>query len=166
MAEWVPSILLFILAAAMIGYGVLYYRWGRQTLRVGQASMLWPTTAGRISASVVQYLSTGAVNGAQTGYYTPEVAYTYTVRELTYTGTAIAFRDLRGWQKTSADIVAKYPVGSEVAVHYDPSDPRMCVLEAGTVGIGRFFSLAAVLILLGVAIAAAGVAMPILRLYS
>ena len=47
-----------------------------------------------------------------------------------YQGVRISFADLINTsKKRAADLVAKYPIGAEVQVAYDPADPKESVLE-------------------------------------
>jgi len=159
MADWTPAILLLGLAAASMFYGRKQIRAGREAHRVGTASLQWPKTQGRITASAVQTVD----HGGNVGYCLPEVAYNFTVESMTYAGSAIAFRNPQSTKKAATAIVARYPVGSEVTVSYDPSYPGACVLEPGTEGVHSFFMWGRVSIFLGIAMAIVAVAIPILR---
>ncbi len=158
----VPAFLLMALAAVMIYYGIRLLLAGRRSMKLGRASMQWPTAPGQVTASAVQFVDEGG--DPPTGYYLPVVAYTYAVEGAAYAGTAIAYRDLRSLQKTAQAIVAKYPVGSDVAVTYDPLDPRNGLLEPGTVGVRWLYFWAVTYILIGVVIAALSIAIPAFNL--
>jgi hypothetical protein len=163
MAEWAPSIFMFVLAGLLIAYSLREYRQAQCEARLAEASVFWSTAPGRITASTVQTVITGdSTNGFV--HYEPYVSFTYVVGEATHTGATIAFRDLRGWKKATAAIVARYPVGSEVVVHYDPNAPATCVLEAGTAGARKRYTQAVFGICVGVVIAAAGVIIPLFHL--
>jgi hypothetical protein len=163
MAEWSPSILMFLLAGCLIAYCVRECRLALEARRLAHASLRWPTTPGRVVASSVQMEILGS-DADGVAHYVPDVHFTYVVEGTTYTGTTVAFRDLRGWKKQAAALVARYPVGAEVAVHYNPDAPGECVLEAGTVGIRRRFVWIALGILVGVGLAAVGVIIPLFHL--
>lgn len=163
MAEWSPSILMFLLAGALIAYCVREWRLALEARRLAHASLLWPTTPGRVVASSVQIEILGSDSDG-VAHYVPDVRFTYMVAGATYTGTTVAFRDLRGWKKHAAAIVARYPVGAEVAVHYNPDAPGECVLEAGTVGVRRRFVWIAFGILVGLGMVAVGVVIPLFHL--
>lgn len=162
MANWAPSILMFLLAGAALWRGLHQVAHCREAMRLGQASLQWPTAVGQITASSVECLSTVGDEGAAS--YAPDVGYSYSVGTTTRTGKTIAFRGLEGSKKSAEAIVAKYPVGTEVTVHYEPTDNGASVLEPGTAGVSRDFRLAALMIFLGIAIAILGIVIPLFHL--
>jgi hypothetical protein len=72
-------------------------------------------------------------------FYAPAIVYDYAVDGGQYVGDAVhaglsatktSFRHPRG----AEPYIEKYPVGSEVTVAYDPTDPSNAVLEPGQGG--------------------------------
>src|SRR5262245_39046442 len=61
----------------------------------------------------------------------PHVVYTYTVAGTPYTSSQISFDlfDKPGGQGRVESIVARYPVGQNVTVYYDPNEPATALLE-------------------------------------
>lgn len=92
----------------------------------------WPTTSGTVIASVVQsHKPRPEQKTAAT--YTPLVTYTYRMGEQDYTSHNLDFLPLRSHvTAASAEaIVARYPVGSEVKVYYNPLGPQQAALDRG-----------------------------------
>ena len=100
----------------------------RTVLRDGQASESWPTTTGTITTSELRTQRSGD------GYtYSPRVVYEYSVAGETYTSGRITVADGSSSRANGAqEKVAQYPLGTEVAVHYDPDLPTEALLEVGT----------------------------------
>lgn len=93
----------------------------------------WPTTSGRVTQSSV----TEGWNERQGGTrYEPQVAYEYQVDGKTYKTGRISARRIPGYQvsEDAEEVAAKYRVGASPAVHYDPRDPAIAVLESGVGG--------------------------------
>jgi hypothetical protein len=87
------------------------------------------------------------------------LAYEYEVGEERYKGTRYRFGWPTGWSKGDVkSIVAKYPAGKRVPVHYDPYDPSVSTLRPGLAWFGFIVTLVfvagAVIALWGVAFAA------------
>jgi hypothetical protein len=88
----------------------------------------WPQTKGRITHSRKE--ATG-------NRYRVLLQYEYTINGYRYTSHILSFLDLfllfflSGTRSTRAadHLTAKYPVDTEVSVHYDPKDPKRAVLE-------------------------------------
>lgn len=164
MAKWVPSILLFLIAAGLAVLGLLQIKAGRQAARMGAASLMWPKVTGRVTASAVRSITTGSGEYVST-HHIPEVGFTYTVAGQDYVGSRIAFRDLRGMKRSARKLVNKYPAGAAIEVSYDPQAPQDSVLEPGSAGVSRSFLWAAIMLVVAAGIAIAGIVVPIFHLY-
>ena len=112
--------LFLLIGLAVLGYGARSYYFSSQAEH-------WPTTPGRITASdfVVNSDSDGAT-------YRAKVEYTYRPDHIERTGTNIAF----GYTASSGEayhreIYKALPVGTQVAVRYDPSKPDRAALSYG-----------------------------------
>ena len=93
------------------------YNWRRAI-----AAKSWPQTRGRVVASETTTLYAPA----------PVVRFRYTVDGEEYESDKIQFGRLSSWTgETAQGVAARYPVGAEVWVHYDPDDPGTAVLELG-----------------------------------
>ena len=83
--------------------------------------------------------------------YYPEVRYEYEVFGQIYSGQQISFGANTGYsnQRKTQEILAKYPLGANITVYYDPNAPENAVLERHVGGkvaliIGILFSLIAI----------------------
>jgi hypothetical protein len=96
----------------------------------------YPSAAGVITHSVVQSSSDG-----EGTTYRPELRFDYTVAGMAYTGTRYRYQVVASGQGNARQIVAGHPVGQQVAVRYNPSDPANSVLQTGVEGIDLFLIL-------------------------
>jgi len=132
----------------LIGLGLSV--WGWTILQDARASASWPSVEGRVISSEVTR-STDA-DGAVS--YSPEVTYSYTVENASYTNGRIKFgENAYGNRNKAEEIAANYPVGRTVTVYYEPEQPALSVLEPGvTAGsfivlcIGVFFVIISLMI--------------------
>jgi hypothetical protein len=97
-----------------------------RTRAKGRRAQLWPTTRGIILSSEVV-----AVPMAGRAMLTPALTYSYQVA-----GQALESRGLRigappyfSRPAKARALAAKYPVGSQVTVHYDPAAPTRTALD-------------------------------------
>ena len=93
------------------------------------ASRNWRTTQGVILVSDLQ-----RNRDAEGGFmYRAEISYTYSVNNEEFIAGRTRFGDWLqlSWSTPAARIVRRYPKGSSVVVHYDPSEPAEAVLEPG-----------------------------------
>ena len=114
------------LALATIGvflFGIFFYR--VPLVASGQG---YSTTEGIVEKSDMGYSSTG--RGPQSR--SVKISYRYSVGEKTYTSSLISHADPRGQLNESVDVILnRYPVGKNVEVFYDSTDPTIAVLERG-----------------------------------
>jgi uncharacterized membrane protein YuzA (DUF378 family) len=91
----------------------------------------WPKAQGRIitSTSEARTVRTGGPNTVDTERRTfAKIVYEFTVAGRKYRGGRVSIgEDLGNFQV--AETIAKYPVGKEVTVYYNPVKPSECVLE-------------------------------------
>jgi hypothetical protein len=120
----------------LLGCGLL--AWGLRSRSkasgAATAAAAWPTVPGVIVGSMVAdilplWTIFAAANPSQSHYYEPRVRYRYTVgRE--FEGSRIRFGSVACRTGSHArELVAPYPEGAPVTVHYDPADPAESVLE-------------------------------------
>jgi len=126
-----PERWLVLGALAMLGLaGVLGGYWlVHRTRAQGLASLAWPATSGSVKSSAVQSYKTKG--GPQ---FVAKVAYDYTVDGKSYAGDRVRFGNYAGAQAAAEADIARYPEGSAVDVRYDPANPSVSTLEAGTRG--------------------------------
>jgi hypothetical protein len=128
--------------------------WGWSILRNARASAAWPTAEGIVTRSEVTH-STDA-DGDDT--YRPEVTYEYSVQNRSYENYTIKFgENSYSSQRQAEEIGARYPLGRQVAVYYDPADPGRSVLEPGVSG-GSYIVLGVGVLFVAVALVTAPLA--------
>lgn len=93
----------------------------------------WPVVPGAVHKAFV-YRHERRTPETTDITYTPVVAYTYFVGELCYASqqrAIAAYTEASFPTEAEAEaVVARYPVGKEVEVHYNPIAPQQAVLEA------------------------------------
>ena len=95
----------------------------------------WPAVPGVISFSGVKETrsSTGTDSNHRTMAYQPNVEYSYEVNAHSYVGRRIKLDVTVAGSKAAAEaVVARYPVGAAVEVHYDPANPGDAAIERNT----------------------------------
>lgn len=119
----------------LVGGFFLTYRIGKPIRDKAAASVAWPATEGRITASRVERVKQGG-DGKAT--YTADITYEYSLDGQTFEGDRVWFGDDYSASDASAfrAAVGRYPVGKAVKVHYDPAEPAESVLEPGATWSG------------------------------
>jgi hypothetical protein len=135
----------------LIGFGViaiaigaaLYVTQFRQGLRAN-ASKLWPVSPGTVVASAMEKSPEGRWR------YRAAVQYRYRVRGKDYQSGRIFWGGNEGRQRHMALVIAAYPQGAKVSVHYDPQNPAEAVIDpAQNVGSRPLVLYAVAMIALG-----------------
>lgn len=99
---------------------LLWKAW--QTHQLAKASLVWPTTTGTITkVERVKRLFRSL----------PRVAYTYSAEGKDYASEQISFASAYRPHEVDA-VLARYAVGQNVPVHYQPQQPGTAVLEPGS----------------------------------
>jgi len=114
----------------LIGFGViaiaigvaLYVSQFRQGLRA-TASKRWPVSPGTVVASALEKSPDGRWR------YRAAVQYRYRASGKDYQSDRIFWGGNEGRHKHMASVIAAYPQGSKVSVHYDPQNPGEAVLD-------------------------------------
>lgn len=93
-----------------------------------RAARAWPVAAGRIIESSVER---SPPPGGKTRWDSiVRVRYAYEVNGSAFEGTRLGLWDGRRVRSESAlATCARYPVGADVQVRYDPADPRRALLD-------------------------------------
>ena len=99
--------------------------------KVAQASS-WPSTMGTVLMSMVQWRAGGSSSRSGANY--PVVMYSYQAMGQTYQGNKIAHGPEVGGMGAHK-VVARYPMGTQVAVYYNPENPPEALLERSTPSI-------------------------------
>ena len=97
-------------------------------------STSWPKAIGTVvHTEVRRIVSPSLSHDGNSVSYEPYVKYAYAVRDRQYERDRLTSAVVPGIRRSSeaATIVAKYPVGHQVTVFYNPADPGDAVLVAG-----------------------------------
>jgi len=112
---------------------------GLQDLRRARASENWPEGKGKILYSKQD--ESVSVNKDEDGNtyrstsYGGRIIYRYEIGGKTFFSNTRRFGQLSGADEEWAqEILARYPLGEDVPVFYNPSDPQMAALEPGIAG--------------------------------
>jgi hypothetical protein len=92
-----------------------------RTIQRAKESVAWPGATGTITASGTKKVMFRSQ---------PRIAYSYVVNGTSYTGERISFAAGVPPKETET-VLARYPVGKEVTVHFAPEKPSEAVLEPG-----------------------------------
>ena len=137
--KWAGGILLGMGFIMLLGAVRLFFQ--------SSVSSGWPTEIGVVTVSEVSTYnetrtyserespnSERTVNRTETvTMHKPNIVYSYTLHGVRYENDRLSFFDGASENTALADsILALYPVGKEVTVHYNPDDPGDAVLEPGS----------------------------------
>ena len=142
----------FCMIFAGIGAFLLYK--SNQSRKQAGASQSWPSTIGQITEAHVNR-STSTDSEGDTSYsYSPAVLYTYQVAGQTHSGKNITFGFTTGYGNSSKAeaVIARYPIGSQVTVYYDPANPGEAVLERKAGGSTASLVLGIIFLVVGLCI--------------
>ena len=139
-----------ILYAAMIVGGVIFiFLAVSQALKARKAEENWLTAPGEVLTSELETHRSHTRSGTSTTYL-PKVTYRYHIMGQTYTGNAIGFgKSTYGRGKAEA-ILARYPLGGQLSVRYDPADPTKAVLETKAAGFTNYLIVGIALLVMGI----------------
>ena len=119
------SVILPILILGAVGYFI--YKRSQQSGAARQIAQTWPSVTGTVLMSSVQWGS-----GSHSGTSYPVVVYQYEVNGKTYQSQNIKageqFLNVRVIGQAQAT-VARYPIGANVTVYYNPANPAESALE-------------------------------------
>ena len=119
----------------LILFGAVWTAISLYVLNRSRRSESWSQTAGTVRFAEVRRVETGDA-ATRTGFsitYQPYIKYEYSVGASKYENATYAVAALP-WTADPAPakaIVRKYPVGGQVPVFYDPSNPRDSALVPG-----------------------------------
>ncbi len=135
---------LFVIVLFTLGLGLLGYNWSQQ--HKAWESRQWPTVQGQV-------ISTGMAESSDDNgvAYAPIVRYTYEVDGVEYQSSRIAFgpTEYTSSRRKVAQVLARYPEGSAVTVHYNPNDPHEAVLETQVQGSLVFTLIGGLMVIMG-----------------
>ncbi len=147
-----------IVGFVLLLIGAIFLIIGLVALKRARVSQSWPAIPGVVlSSTVVEHESTDSDGGSSVSYE-PKVEYTYNVMGQTYTARRIAYGANSFDYRKAAEIAARYPVGAQVNVHYNPDKVKDATLETSAAG-GKLFPV------LGGILGAAGLVTMIVSLF-
>jgi len=132
---------LFIFGFALLLIGVILLALGLVAARRAKAAQSWPVIPGVVLSSTVVELESTDSEGSSSVSYEPRVEYQYNVMGQTYTARRIAYGATTFDNNKASEIAARYPVGAQVSVHYNPDKVSDATLETGAVSTKLFTKL-------------------------
>ncbi len=130
------EIVMRVVGTGMVGIGV-FIAYGMVRLRVKTAQALnWPKVTGTIITSELETWTRPRSKGPPIRMFGATIRFAYEVDGKPYESDQV---QLGGTRETSLSgeferLVARYPEGKRVPVHYDPRDPATAVIEPGKLG--------------------------------
>lgn len=112
-----------LLGGLMILFNVVLIFKIFSTRQKAEEAQTWPATIGTVVESELRMRRRGKRN-----IYYPHVVYTYSAGGQTHTGKRVN-PGIESGGTTARNIIAKYPAGSQVKVHYNPQNPSDAALE-------------------------------------
>jgi len=111
----------------------------------------WPTTQAVILSSEIRHTTAETADRRYQLAWQPFVEYQYDVNGKTFVGHHISTKLYSEFARSvdtppSAklrEVLARYPVGSQVTVHFNPEHPDFAVIEIDRLGTVLFASVAA-----------------------
>ncbi len=94
-------------------------------------SASWPTAPGVVTESRV-VRSAGRAGGRIRHRSSAHIEYAFDASGVHRTASRVGFRMGSTSEDSAREVVARYPVGTAVTVHYSPEDPALACLEPGT----------------------------------
>ncbi|UCD75213.1 MAG: DUF3592 domain-containing protein [Phycisphaerales bacterium] len=102
----------------------------------------FPTVSGVILSSGISSHQSTDSDGHTTTQHKAEITFSYEVVGVSYTGDTYRFGAFSSSDRGHAEgVIARYPEGAEVEVHYNPADPSEAVLEVGIGAMQMFLFL-------------------------
>jgi hypothetical protein len=109
------------------GLGFFLYKRNQQSMAYRQTTQTWQSTTGTVLMSSVQSRTIGRSHSTY-----PVVVYQYAVNGQNYQSQTIKageqFLNVRVFGQAQAT-VARYPIGANVTVYYNPANPAESALE-------------------------------------
>lgn len=123
-----------IVSLAIFAIGIWSFLQTWQAKRGYRDSRFWPTAKGQIIDSDLAVETIPGSYGSPVTFYSAAVRYRFQVGHRLFESTRISLSDNPKSTNSARHraLVARYPVGRIVQVHYDPRQPGVAMLEAAT----------------------------------
>lgn len=135
----------------IIGGGLFCVGWWVR--RKAAEAQTWPTAIATVTRSeVTTHRSKKSGSNTRTVTYEPAVSYRYEVDGNTHSSGRMGFfsQNSRYVSRAKAEqILARYPVGAEVTIYYNPAKPEEAVIDNSPKGSGLFIAVGAFFGLVG-----------------
>jgi hypothetical protein len=148
----VPDIPWFVYAMVLAPFGLILVAAGYKYLQVRQARN-WPSTPGKVVVSNSEVRDVKVLDDSRADHKRIEqrnfanIVYEYTVSGQKLRNNRVDIGENRGNFEV-AETIARYPVGTDVMVFYNPRQPRDAVLERDMPkGTGGCLGIATVIVL-------------------
>lgn len=128
----------YALPVVSVGLGGVFALKSLGFSREARACSRWPTVPGWVVRAQVKRQA--ADDGDR--FSDLQVLYTYRVNNREYRGTRL-YAAGTGHARIAEETVEKYRTGADVAVHYNPANPAVAILEPMNSASARFTNLAA-----------------------
>jgi Protein of unknown function (DUF3592) len=142
-----------VLAAVFfMSVGAHLIRKGNRYLRIAAAAAQWPIVTGTVTSTEIVKRIEKTEDGPS-AVFVPQVHYVYRADGVSRNGRVIRVGlEHRGYsrEQQARELLARYSVGSNVEVRYDPQNPAIAVLELGQVGGGSNLLAGVLLTLVGI----------------
>lgn len=121
-----------VIGVALLVVAAIVFLIRRRTAARQAASLSWPTCEGEVTRSWVHSYR----DKDRDTQYMARVKYAYRIDGVGYESERIAWggRASSGVATAAQAVVARYPVGSSLRVHYNPGKPKEAVLEPSETG--------------------------------
>ena len=147
-----------VLVLILLGIGIFSVVSGIRNRKKGEASLSWPTVDGVITNTWIEEKTDTDEDGISSTTYTPHWEYQYQVEGTTYTSSRISYGAVKGYGRRSKaqEELGRFPIHSIVKVYFDPYNFTETVLVPGTKGTMLGVIIGAILIVVSIGIAVAG----------
>ncbi|HJQ55275.1 MAG TPA: DUF3592 domain-containing protein [Vineibacter sp.] len=128
-----------VLFALVLAFLLALMAWA--TIRRARTMRAWPTADGVVVSSYVDQLTTSRTRRGRTStspVYAPRVIYRFRVESVDIDGDQLGRSGRSSVFNTAQALVAAYPAGTRVVVHYDPDEPTTAIVDptAGLLPLG------------------------------
>ena len=124
----------FFIGLIFLIMGAFALSFGWKALKKEREAARWPSAPGIvISSELESYMDTDSEGDLLT-FYRPKITYQYEVEGDVYTCNTVKTTPFgsSNLPKGPEKKLAAYPVGKQVVVHYDPTDPSNALMEFKT----------------------------------
>lgn len=143
------SVIVSVLALVFLGIAVWLWR-------TGQVRRRWPSVRGTVIAGRIRRDVSGDGDD-ETVTYVPMVEYRYEINSRSYTSSGIGFVEAAcGSSGRAEKVLARYPAGAVVEVHYNPAKPGEAFLEFSNILAYLFAGVGGVILAVAVILAFLG----------